>query len=108
MVAAGDPPLPLADRAWIAAAETGDADLSLTEAWPDDAELWPALDAFHGLVLDRIAARVAGQADHEARRVRDSRRSSRDALARALGGMTGLVEGGRHPTPLPPSISPTR
>ncbi|MCG5244270.1 NHLP bacteriocin export ABC transporter permease/ATPase subunit, partial [Azospirillum doebereinerae] len=99
MVAAGDPPLPLADRAWIAAAETGDADLSLTEAWPDDAELWPALDAFHGLVLDRIAARVAGQADHEARRVRDSRRSSRDALARALGGMTGLVEGASPDAP---------
>jgi len=99
-VPAGAPPLPLADRAWIAAA--ADATLSLTEAGPDAAALGPALDHFHALVLDRIQARVAAQADGEARRARRSRQSSRDALARALGGMTGLVEGATPDAGPPP------
>ncbi|CAO3438046.1 NHLP bacteriocin export ABC transporter permease/ATPase subunit [Azospirillum doebereinerae] len=96
------PPLPLADRAWIASASG--AAVSLTEAWPDAAQLWPALDRFHALVLDRIQARALAQADSEAQRAQRSRQSSRDALAHALGGMTGLVEG-RPPGTAPPPDS---
>lgn len=98
-IPAGAPPLPLADRAWIAAAT--DVTLSLTEAAPDAAALGPALDHFHALVLDRIQARAAAQADGEAQRAQRSRQSSRDALARALGGMTGLVESAA-PDAVPP------
>ncbi|MBP2230068.1 NHLM bacteriocin system ABC transporter ATP-binding protein [Azospirillum agricola] len=102
---AGAPPLPLTERSWIETA-TG-ATLSLAEAWPDAPQLWPALDRFHALVLDRIGTRVSTQADQEAQRVRRSHDSSRDALAQALGGMSGLVDGAVPDTaPLPDSGDP--
>ncbi len=90
-IAAGSPALPLAGRAWIAAPDG--AALLLSQTWPETAELCPALDGFHALVLNRIAARLVGQANHEAQRVRHSRQSAQRALASALGGMSGLVNG---------------
>lgn len=87
----GSPPLPLADRAWVTAADG--ATLLLSHTWPQTAELWLALDEFHALVLNRIAARLAGQASHEAQRVHHSRQSAQRSLASALSGMSGLVNG---------------
>ncbi|MBK1839259.1 NHLP bacteriocin export ABC transporter permease/ATPase subunit [Azospirillum sp. YIM B02556] len=92
---AGEPPLPMADRAWIETA--GGAALAVTEVWPDAGTLWPALDRFHARALDRIGTRIVAQAEGEARRAARSRDSARDSLAQALGGLSDLV-GGRAST----------
>ncbi|ALG74219.1 hypothetical protein VY88_18015 [Azospirillum thiophilum] len=89
---AGEPPLPLADRAWIGAAGDAPVALSVTEAWPDGGLLWPAFDRFHALALDRIGARFARQAEGEAQRAERSRQSAEAALALALGGLSDLVD----------------
>ncbi|MCM8738467.1 NHLP bacteriocin export ABC transporter permease/ATPase subunit [Azospirillum sp. A1-3] len=88
---AGEPPLPMADRAWIES--TAGAAVSVTEVWPDAATLWPAFDRFHALVLDRIGSRIAAQADSEAKRALRSRESAKESLAQALGGLSDLVDG---------------
>ncbi|MBP2297352.1 NHLP bacteriocin export ABC transporter permease/ATPase subunit [Azospirillum picis] len=96
---AGEPclSLPLVDRAWIEGA--GESTVALTEAWPSPERLWPALDRFHALVLERIAARFTRQAADEAARVARSQAVARESLSGALEGLAGLAAGGRDATP---------
>ncbi|CAO3439255.1 NHLP bacteriocin export ABC transporter permease/ATPase subunit [Azospirillum endophyticum] len=101
---ADDPPLPMADRAWIETA-TG-ATLAVAEAWPDPGMLWPAFDRFHTLALDRIGGRIAAEADNEAKRAARSRDSARDSLAQALGGLSDLVDGRASTVAAAPAANP--
>ncbi|SMF91643.1 NHLM bacteriocin system ABC transporter, ATP-binding protein [Azospirillum oryzae] len=101
---AGEPPLPMVDRAWIESA--GGAAVAVTEAWPDAATLWPAFDRFHALALDRIGGRIAAQADSEVKRAQRSRDSAKDSLAQALGGLSDLVDGPASATAMAPAADP--
>jgi ATP-binding cassette subfamily C protein len=87
-VGPADPPLPLTDRCFATAPAAAVLDGLLTPALAVAGTLWPALDAWHGLVLGhlarRIAAAEAGQAERVARRIA--------AGAAAFGGQVEAID----------------